>query len=129
MLQAKAGFSGFAVNDLAKAKDFYTQTLGLQVEDEGDMGLQLQLPSGGKVFVYPKDDHKPATFTILNLVVDNIDAAVDELTSQGIQLERYDNMQQDEKGIARGLAANMGPDIAWFKDPADNILAVLQDKA
>jgi catechol 2,3-dioxygenase-like lactoylglutathione lyase family enzyme len=128
MLKAQAVFSGFSVNDLDKAKQFYTQVLGLAVGDE-TMGLQLKLPSGGTLFIYVKGDHQPATFTVLNFVVDNIDEAVDDLTNRGISFEHYDNMpgKQDEKGILRGLSINMGPDIAWFKDPAGNILSVLQD--
>lgn len=129
MLKAQAAFSGFSVNDLAKAKQFYTEVLGLELENE-EMGLQVKLPNGGSLFIYPKEDHQPATFTILNFVVEDIDQAVDELTQQSVSFERYDNMsgQQDDKGIARGLSANQGPDIAWFKDPAGNILSVLQDK-
>lgn len=127
MFSLKAAFSGFSVDDLAKAKAFYTEKLGLKLENE-EMGLQLQLPGGGQVFVYDKPDHQPASFTILNFVVDDIDAAVEALEDSGISFERYEGMQQDEKGIARGLSANMGPDIAWFKDPAGNILSVLQDK-
>ena len=127
MLKAQTVFSGFSVNDLDQAKQFYTQVLGLVAGDE-TMGLQLKLPGGGEVFVYPKEDHQPATFTILNFVVDDIDQTVDELAEQGVVFERYDNMPapQDEKGIERGLSANQGPDIAWFKDPAGNILSVLQ---
>ncbi len=129
MLKTLAVFNGFSVDDLAKAKEFYTETLGLKLKDE-TMGLQLELPGGGQAFIYSKDDHQPATFTILNFVVDDIDAAVAELTSQGVSMERYDDMPatQDEKGILRGIKANQGPDIAWFKDPAGNILAVLQEK-
>lgn len=128
MFKSKAAFSGFSVNDLAKAQKFYSEILGLKVNDNG-MGLELQLPHGGKVFVYPKEDHEPATFTILNLVVDDIDEAVDELGKNGVQFERYEGFpfKQDEKGIARGIAANQGPDIAWFKDPSGNILSVLQN--
>jgi catechol 2,3-dioxygenase-like lactoylglutathione lyase family enzyme len=125
MFQPKTAFSGFSVNDLARAKAFYTQTLGLHVVEEGG-GLQLHLPGGGAAFAYPKDHHQPATFTILDFVVDDIDAAVDELKSRGVSFERYQGMGQDEKGIMRGISQNMGPDIAWFKDPAGNILAVLQ---
>ena len=125
MFQPKTAFSGFSVNDLAKAKAFYTQTLGLQVVEEG-VGLRLHLPGGGTAFAYPKDDHLPATFTLLDFVVDDIDEAVDELKSQGVSFERYAGMSQDEKGIMRGISQNMGPDIAWFKDPAGNMLAVLQ---
>jgi len=126
MLKVKAAFSGFSVDDLAKSNEFYTKTLGLKVDDEG-MGLRLHLPDGGTVFIYPKHDHQPATFTILNFVVENIDEAVDELKSRGITFERYEGSPQDEKGILRGRSQNMGPDIAWFKDPAGNILSVLQD--
>ena len=125
MFQPKTAFSGFSVNDLAKAKEFYTQTLGLKVVEEG-VGLRLHLPGGGTAFAYPKDDHQPATFTLLDFVVDDIDEAVDELNSRGVSFDRYEGMPQDEKGIMRGIAQNMGPDIAWFKDPAGNFLAVLQ---
>src|SRR6266567_2754686 len=126
MFQAKTAFSGFSVNDLAKAKEFYAGTLGLKVDDEG-VGMRLHLPGGGTVFAYPKDDHQPATFTILNFVVETIDEAVDELTSRGVQFEHYESgLQTDAKGILRGRARQLGPDIAWFKDPAGNILAVLQ---
>jgi len=126
MFQTKAAFSGFSVNDLAKAKAFYAGTLGLRVDDEG-VGMRLHLPGGGTVFAYPKDDHQPATFTILNFVVDSIDEAVDELTNRGVQFEHYEEgPKTDAKGILRGRALQMGPDIAWFKDPAGNTLAVLQ---
>ena len=128
MFTAKAAFSGCSVNDLEKARQFYTQTLGLKLEND-NMGLQLRLPGGGNLFIYPKPDHQPASYTMLNFVVDDIDAAVDELSKAGISFERYDNMpgKQDEKGILRGRSAGQGPDIAWFKDPAGNILSVLQD--
>jgi catechol 2,3-dioxygenase-like lactoylglutathione lyase family enzyme len=128
MFKAQAAFSGFSVDDEAKAKEFYTKTLGLELEDD-KMGLQFKLPGGGSLFVYPKEDHQPAAYTMLNLVVANIDDAVDELSEQGVEFEHYDNMpfKQDKKGIARGLSAGQGPDIAWFKDPAGNILSVLQD--
>jgi len=125
MFQPKTAFSGFSVNDLAKAKEFYTQTLGLKVVEEG-VGLRLHLPGGGTAFAYPKEDHQPATFTLLDFVVDDIDEAVDELKSRGVSFDRYAGMSQDEKGIMRGISQNMGPDIAWFKDPAGNMLAVLQ---
>jgi len=125
MFQPTTALSGFSVNDLAKAKAFYTQTLGLQVVEEG-VGLRLHLPGGGTAFAYPKDDHQPATFTLLDFVVDDIDEAVDELKSRGVSFERYAGMSQDEKGIMRGISQHMGPDIAWFKDPAGNFLAVLQ---
>lgn len=130
MFKPQAIFSGFSVDDLDKAEKFYTETLGLKVENNG-MGLELHLPNGGSVFVYAKgDQHKAANFTILNFVVSDIDSAVDALVEKGITFERYTGFpfDQDEKGIARGLKAKMGPDIAWFKDPADNVLSVLQDK-
>lgn len=127
MFQAKAAFSGFSVNNAAKAKTFYTETLGLKLADE-EMGLEFELPGGGKMFVYEKPDHQPATFTILNFVVDDIDGAVDELRSKGITFEHYDNewIKTDEKGIARSPSPDKGPNIAWFKDPAGNILSVLE---
>lgn len=127
MLNITASFSGFAVDNLIKAREFYTQTLGLKVDKEG-IGLRLQLPDGGTVFVYPKDNHQPATFTLLNFVVDSIDEAVDELTNRGVHFDHYEGIPTDEKGILRGLSHNRGPNIAWFKDPAGNILAVLQIK-
>jgi catechol 2,3-dioxygenase-like lactoylglutathione lyase family enzyme len=129
VFKAQAAFAGISVNDLAAAKEFYTKTLGLQLADD-KMGLQFELPGGGGLFVYDKPDHQPATYTCLNFVVANIDEAVDGLTAAGVKFEHYDNMpaQSDEKGIMRGLAAGQGPDIAWFKDPAGNIISVLQDK-
>jgi catechol 2,3-dioxygenase-like lactoylglutathione lyase family enzyme len=128
MFKADTAFSGISVKDLAVAKEFYTKTLGLEIEDE-TMGLDLRLPGGGKLFLYPKEDHQPATFTVLNFVVKSVDDAVKELASQGVEFEHYDNenMKTDEKGIARGKAQNMGPDIAWFKDPSGNTLAVLEN--
>jgi catechol 2,3-dioxygenase-like lactoylglutathione lyase family enzyme len=126
MFKPKAAFSGFSVSDLPAAKKFFSETLGLKIEDDG-VGVRLHLPGGGRVFAYPKRDHQPATFTILNFVVDEIDAAVDDLTGRGVTFERYDNgPKQDEKGILRGRAQNRGPDIAWFKDPAGNVLSVIQ---
>jgi hypothetical protein len=126
MIAVKGVFSGFSVRDQETAKLFY-EKIGLKVESD-EMGLQIKLPEGGEVFVYQKEDHQPASFTILNLVVDDIDAAVDALMVDGIALEKYSNLPapQDEKGILRGLAAKQGPDIAWFKDPSGNVLAVLQ---
>jgi catechol 2,3-dioxygenase-like lactoylglutathione lyase family enzyme len=125
MFKSIGAFSGFSVDDLTKAKAFYTETLGLTV-DEDEMGMRLHLPGGGQVFVYSKDGHQAATFTILNFVVDDTDQAVDELQAKGVTFEHYDNMT-DNKGITRGIAANRGPDIAWFKDPAGNILSVLHE--
>ncbi len=123
-------FSGFSTNDLAATHAFYVDKLGF-TQSDNEMGLGLDLPGGGHLFIYEKPDHLPATFTVFNIVVADIDAAVDELKAKGITFESYDlgnGATQDEKGILRGLAANMGPDIAWFKDPAGNILSVLQDK-
>jgi catechol 2,3-dioxygenase-like lactoylglutathione lyase family enzyme len=119
-----AGFSGFAVPDIDAARAFYTHTLGLTVL-EGQMGLfRLKLPGGAEVMIYPKPDHVPAVFTILNLAVGDIDAAVDELVARGVTFERYEGSSQDRKGIARDPR---GPQIAWFTDPAGNILSVLQN--
>jgi catechol 2,3-dioxygenase-like lactoylglutathione lyase family enzyme len=129
MFTPVATFSGVSIDDRDKAKAFYVDTLGLKLVDES-MGLQLELPGGAQLFLYQKDDHVPATFTVLNFVVESINDAVDALVEKGVVFERYDNMpaEQDDRGILRGLAANEGPDIAWFKDPAGNVLAVLQDK-
>lgn len=120
-------FSGFSVDDIDAAEKFYRETLGLDVERNAMGALDLKLPQGGIVFVYPKSDHVPAGYTILNLEVADIDTAVDELTAAGVQFTRYDGMRQDDKGVARGKAANHGPDIAWFTDPAGNILSVLSN--
>jgi catechol 2,3-dioxygenase-like lactoylglutathione lyase family enzyme len=124
MLANSKAFSGFAVDDLAKAKEFYGETLGLKttVLDEENGLLQLDLAGDRATVVYLKPDFQPATYTILNFPVDDIDAAVDELTSRGVSFERYEGFDQDEKGISRGN----GPNIAWFTDPAGNILSVLE---
>ncbi len=114
-------FSGFAVDDLQKAREFYGETLGLKTSEEHDL-MTLHLAGDRDTLVYPKPDHTPATYTILNFPVDDIDEAVDELTARGVRFERYDGIEQDEKGIARGE----GPHIAWFKDPAGNVLSVIQ---
>ncbi len=116
--------SGFAVDDVEAAKRFYGETLGLGTTDlSEEFGLiSIQLAGGRDVLVYRKDDFTPATYTILNFEVDDVDAAVDEMAAQGVSFERYDGFDQDEKGIARGP----GPQVAWFKDPAGNILSVLQ---
>jgi catechol 2,3-dioxygenase-like lactoylglutathione lyase family enzyme len=125
MFKDANAFSGFSVDDLDRAKQFYGETLGLIIS-ENPAGLELQLGGGGRVFVYPKPNHEPATFTILNFAVSNIDQAVDELAAAGVTFERYDGMEQDDRGIARG---DGGPNIAWFKDPAGNILSVLEEPA
>lgn len=123
MFKDTKAFSGFSVNDLNKAKDFYGGVLGLEIAEE-PAGLSLKIAGGTNIFIYPKPNHEPATYTILNFPVDDIDQAVDELTRKGIVFEHYDNLT-DEKGVVRGLAHNRGPDIAWFKDPAGNILSIL----
>ncbi|SRR6266404_6199373 len=126
MFKDTKAFSGFSVNDLQKAKEFYGQTLGLDVADAPMGLLQLNITGGTVIMIYPKSNHTPATFTILNFPVENIDRAVAELTKRGVLFEQYDNpdIKTDEKGIHRG---DVGPKIAWFKDPAGNILSVLED--
>jgi predicted enzyme related to lactoylglutathione lyase len=126
MFKDANAFSGFSVDDLDRAKQFYGETLGLNIS-ENPAGFELQLGGGGTVFVYPKgEQHTPASFTILNFPVENIDQAADDLAKVGVQLERYDGMHQDDRGIMRG---GDGPTIAWFKDPAGNILSVLEQSA
>ena len=124
VLADSPAFSGFSVPDVEAARRFYADTLGLRVEVDEHMGgmLTLRLGGGATVLVYPKPDHVPATFTVLNFPVDDIDRAVDELTARGVTFERYPGMPQDDKGVQRG----QGPAIAWFTDPAGNILSVLQ---
>jgi|SRR5918992_4944030 catechol 2,3-dioxygenase-like lactoylglutathione lyase family enzyme len=119
-------FSSFAVDDPDKAREFYGETLGLNtsVLDEENGLISLQLAGDRETIVYKKPDFTPATYTVLNFPVDDVEQAVDELAARGVRFERYDGFEQDEKGIARG----QGPDIAWFKDPAGNILAVLQQQ-
>jgi len=126
MVTISSSFAGFSVDDIDAAATFYRDTLGLAVE-RNEMGiLDISLPGGGHVIAYPKDDHEPATFTILNFVVSDIDVAVDELNAAGVTTKIYDSddLPTDERGIARG---NGGPDIAWFRDPAGNVLSVLVD--
>jgi len=123
MFQNTKAFSGFSVDDVEKARQFYGETLGLRVTEQ--MGiLQLEIAGGSRIIAYPKENHTPATFTILNFPVDDIDQAVDYLIEHGVRFERYDGFDQDEKGIHRGH----GPSIAWFTDPAGNILSVLQEQ-
>ena len=124
MFKDTKAFSGFSVNDLQKAKEFYSQTLGLEVSDRNGL-LELHIAGGTNILVYPKPDHTPATFTILNFPVHDIDQAVNELAGRGVQFESYNqsSLVTDEKGISR----RGGPEIAWFKDPAGNILSVLED--
>jgi catechol 2,3-dioxygenase-like lactoylglutathione lyase family enzyme len=122
MLANSKAFSGFAVDDLDRAREFYGGTLGLDVSAENGL-LTLNIAGDRPTLIYPKPDFTPATYTILNFPVDDIDATVDGLTARGVRFERYEDFDQDEKGIARDPE---GPPIAWFKDPAGNILSVLE---
>lgn len=124
MFKETRAFSGFSVNDIQKAKEFYSQALGLEVSEMNGL-LNLHIAGGSEILIYPKPDHTPATFTILNFPVDDIEEAVDELTKRGVRFEIYNeqDLKTDEKGIFRGG----GPLIAWFKDPAGNILSVLEE--
>ena len=123
MLGDSKAFSGFAVGDIKKAKEFYGRTLELNVSESNGL-LTLHLAGGNNVLIYPKPNHTPATFTVLNFPVDHVDQAVDQLTKRGVRFEIYDlpEIKTDKKGIMRGN----GPTIAWFKDPAGNILSVLE---
>jgi catechol 2,3-dioxygenase-like lactoylglutathione lyase family enzyme len=116
-------FSGFAVDDVPAAKRFYEDVLGLRVSQENDM-LFLHVAGGTEILVYPKGEHTPATFTVLNFPVEDIDRTVDELSGRGVEFEQYEGFDQDGKGIMRGD----GPYIAWFTDPAGNVLSVIQEK-
>ena len=125
MLGNTKPFSSFSVNDLQKAREFYGNTLGLEVKEDGpEPGLQLRFPDN-TIFIYPKDNHVPATFTILNFPVKDVEAAVDALTKRGVRFEIYEEgeLKTDQKGIFRGE----GPTIAWFKDPAGNFLSVIEE--
>jgi predicted enzyme related to lactoylglutathione lyase len=123
MLAQSEAFSGFAVDDLEAAKEFYGTTLGLRTSEEHGL-LTLHLAGDRPTLVYPKPDHAPATYTILNFRVEDIDRAVDELVERGVRFERYDGMPQDDRGVMR----EGGPYIAWCTDPAGNILSVLQER-
>jgi predicted enzyme related to lactoylglutathione lyase len=125
MLTDSLAFSGFSVDDLGRAKEFYGDVLGLRITDVPKAGplATLHLAGGRDVLVYQKPDHTPATYTILNFPVPDIDATVDGLASRGVEFERYEGVKQDDKGVARGH----GPSIAWFRDPAGNILSVLEE--
>lgn len=130
MFKDVKAFSSFSVNDIPKAREFYGETLGLEVTEDTNMPmslLRIHLATGGEIMVYPKDNHTPASFTVLNFPVDNIDEAVDELSGRGVQFEKYDEgpIKTNAKGIARD-ENGPGPAIAWFTDPAGNILAVMQ---
>ena len=120
MLADSKAFSGFAVPDVAQARQFYGETLGLRVSEEHGM-LRLHPAGGRDILVYPKPDHTPASYTILNFPVDDVEATVDALTERGVRFERYQGFDQDDKGIQRGG----GPLIAWFKDPAGNVLSII----
>jgi catechol 2,3-dioxygenase-like lactoylglutathione lyase family enzyme len=124
VLSDTKAIQSFSVDDLGKARSFYHDTLGLDVAEKPE-GLEITVGDGNRIFVYPKPNHQPATFTILNFLVDNVDTAVDKLKSTGVRFEQYDlpDIKTDERGIARDTG---GPAIAWFKDPAGNILSVLQ---
>jgi catechol 2,3-dioxygenase-like lactoylglutathione lyase family enzyme len=121
MLTDSRAFSGFSTNDIKSCRAFYADTLGVRVTDENGM-LTLHLAGGSNVLIYPKDDHQPATYTCLNFPVSDIDATVDALTARGVTFLRYEGMPHDERGIVR----EYGPPIAWFADPAGNILSVLE---
>jgi catechol 2,3-dioxygenase-like lactoylglutathione lyase family enzyme len=121
MFDSSGAFSGFSVDDVAKARQFYEETLGMPVSEANGM-LQLTVANGAQVLVYPKPNHEPATFTILNFPVDDVDAAVDDLVARGVTFQRYEGFEQDDKGIFRGG----GPLIAWFADPAGNVLSVVE---
>ena len=126
MFDKKEAFGSFSVNDIEKARTFYSDTLGLQVK-KNEEGLELDLPGGTRFFVYSKPNHEPATYTVLNFAVDDVDAAVDQLRERGVRFEVYNEgeLQTDERGVHRGQP---GPNIAWFKDPAGNYISVLEQK-
>jgi catechol 2,3-dioxygenase-like lactoylglutathione lyase family enzyme len=119
-------FSGFSVDDIDAARRFYTETMEMDVRELNGM-LQLQIRPDVAVLVYPTETHRPGSYTVLNFPVEDIDAAVEELGKRGVTLERYEGAPHDDKGIVRGLSNDMGPDIAWFQDPAGNVLSVLQE--
>lgn len=126
MFKHTKAFSSFSVNDLEKAKEFYSKTLGLQIGEDPMGILELHVEGGNKIIVYPKSDHTPATFTVLNFPVDDIEETVNELSSRGVRFEHYKGeIETDAKGIFR----KAGPLIAWFKDPAGNIVSVLEEKS
>jgi catechol 2,3-dioxygenase-like lactoylglutathione lyase family enzyme len=125
MLTNSHAFSGFSSNDIPKTREFYAQKLGLEVTEQNGL-LTLHLAGGATVVIYPKDNHEPASFTVLNFPVEDIDQTVVDLAEAGIQFERYEGFDHDERGIVRPPSSEHGPSIAWFKDPAGNILSVLQ---
>jgi catechol 2,3-dioxygenase-like lactoylglutathione lyase family enzyme len=121
MLRDSPAFSGFSAEDLGAERAFYAEVLGLSVTEDHGI-LTLHLAGGGTVVIYPKPNHEPASFTVLNFPVDDVDAAVDALVGKGVRFERYPGLDQDERGIMR----DNGPTIAWFRDPAGNILSVIE---
>jgi catechol 2,3-dioxygenase-like lactoylglutathione lyase family enzyme len=123
MFEHTKAFSGFSADDIAKARQFYGETLGVRVSEESGL-LWLHLAGDRDTLIYPKENHTPATYTVLNFEVEDADKAVDELTARGVRFERYEGTEQDGKGISRAAG---GPAIAWFKDPAGNILSVIQE--
>ncbi|HUQ85116.1 MAG TPA: VOC family protein [Candidatus Limnocylindrales bacterium] len=127
MFKDTKAFSSYSVDNLEKAKEFYSTVLGIEVSEMKDMGImELRLAGGHRVMIYPKgDEHSPANYTVLNFSVEDVDKAVDELTLKGVKFEQYSHLKTDEKGISRG---ELGPAIAWFKDPAGNIISVLEEK-
>ncbi len=125
MFRASAAFSGFSANDIERERHFYADVLGLEVSEENGM-LHIRLGGGGTVLIYAKENHEPATFTVLNFPVPDVDEAVDALAAAGVQPERYEGFPQDDRGVVRGEG---GPAIAWFKDPAGNICSVVESGA
>lgn len=129
MFEVKSGYAGFSVKDLDQAKAFYVDVLGLSVSDD-EMGIMVNLPGDGKVFIYSKENHEPSTYTVLNLLVSDISESVDALNEKGVEFEQYDftDFKTDEKGIVWGMKSGDGPNIAWFKDPSGNIFSLIEDK-
>lgn len=127
MFEQTEAFSGYSVDDIQEAERFYRDVLGCDISIDS-MGIELHFPNGHTVFLYEKSDHEPATFTVLNFPVDDIETAVEDLEVKGIRTLMYEDLPvpQDARGILRGKAAGMGPDIAWFKDPAGNVLSILE---
>ncbi|MGB0176239.1 MAG: VOC family protein [Owenweeksia sp.] len=127
MLQNSKAFGSFSTNNMTEARKFYGETLGLNIKDNAMDLLELHFPGGGNTIIYPKPDHKPAVFTVLSFPVKDIDETVDALIAKGISMDRYEGFKHDKKGIVRSQSPDEGPSIAWFKDPAGNILSVLED--
>lgn len=129
MFKDTKAFSSFSANDIETAREFYGETLGLQTDEAEEGGLELKIGGGGSVFIYPKPNHEPATFTVLNFQVADIEKTVEDLKRLGVRFESYEgDIKTDEHCIFRGAEAGKGPNIAWFKDPAGNILSVIEEK-